>query len=501
MKTHQRCDKCGHDGCLTVFEDGNAFCHSECGFIPSDSWQAIDEGENLSFKVQGYRGISKESVEKYGILTGTSPDGTEVMRVYPYPTRIKNRRLPKDFSRNSGMDNSWLFGMDKFNAGQHKAITVVEGEDDVPSAYQMLGGNWPVVGIPGASSPKKVLQNKKCYDFLNSFDQIVFVADNDGPGHSAARAFAAAFPNKAYIVDLTTEKDANDYLTKGKASEFLYTWVRRKKYTPDNVMNSPEQFLSLFRETPDHNFVPTGITELDEKIKGIMRGFFTVFKAKTGIGKTELMRMIEYNLLKSGTRIASWHLEESKLRSLLGLVSYELQDDVTRKDVIQEKGKEKEVEKAIEELTQSENYYQFYMRDEDTPEQLIEQIKYFSEVCDVKYIFVEPIQDVVAGKSDSNKEEMLADLSVRLSKLAAELGIAIVTIAHTNDDGEIKYCRMIGQRAGIIIRLDRDKETTDDIEGNTTYLYIEKNRPLSIEGYAGALFFDRDSFTLSERTF
>ena len=42
---------------------------------------------------------------------------------------------------------------------------------------------------------------------------------------------------------------------------------------------------------------------------------------------------------------------------------------------------------------------------------------------------------------------MLADLSVRLSKLSAELNVGIVTISHTNDDGQMKYCRMIGQRA------------------------------------------------------
>jgi predicted ATP-dependent serine protease len=179
-------------------------------------------------------------------------------------------------------------------------------------------------------------------------------------------------------------------------------------------------------------------------------------------------------------------------------VSYELNDDLTRKDVIQEKRKEAEVEEAIRKLTESENYYQFFMRDEDTVEQLIEQIKYFAKICDTNYIFIEPIQDVVAGKSDSNKEELLADLAVRLSKLAAELGIAIVTIAHTNDDGEIKYCRMIGQRAGIIVRLERDKESTDEVVNNTTHLYIEKNRPLSMEGYAGSLFFDRDTFTLRE---
>ena len=68
-----------------------------------------------------------------------------------------------------------------------------------------------------------------------------------------------------------------------------------------------------------------------------MQGHFTVFKAPTGIGKTELMRYMEYSMLQQNIPIAAWHLEETKLRSLLGLVSYEVGDNLTRRDLIEEK--------------------------------------------------------------------------------------------------------------------------------------------------------------------
>ena len=93
---------------------------------------------------------------------------------------------------------------------------------------------------------------------------------------------------------------------------------------------------------------------------------------------------------------------------------------------------------------------------------------------------------------------MLAELSVRLSKLSAELNVGIVTIAHTNDDGQMMYCRMIGQRASVIIDLKRDKEAEDIQERNTTYLSIEKNRPCSEEGKAGKLMFSTETFMLRE---
>ena len=104
----------------------------------------------------------------------------------------------------------------------------------------------------------------------------------------------------------------------------------------------------------------------------------------------------------------------------------------------------------------------------------------------------------MAGRSEANKEEMLADLSVRLSKLSAELNVGIVTIAHTNEDGDPKYCKMIGQRASVIIDLSRDKDNEDPDERNTTYITVQKNRPCSEEGRAGKMKFNGETFTLAQ---
>jgi replicative DNA helicase len=143
-------------------------------------------------------------------------------------------------------------------------------------------------------------------------------------------------------------------------------------------------------------------------------------------------------------------------------------------------------------------FYQFYLSDGQGADDLIDQIRFFSQAAGCKFVFFEPIQDVVAGLSEDSKEQMLADLSVRLSKLAAELNVGIITIAHTNEDGQTKYCRMIGQRASVILDLKRDKDADSIEERNTTYITIEKNRPCSEEGPAGKMRFNTDTFTLRE---
>ena len=440
------------------------------------------------------RGIKPLTMEKFVVKTFSD------RQEYVYPSGgIKVRRLDeKQFYAKNGFKGDELFGMNLFSAGSSKKVTVTEGELDALSVYQMMDHRYvnPVVSLPSATPSKKLWE--KCADWLNSFDQIILSVDNDEAGNGLASRMAKLFPNKVYRVDHGDYKDANDFLKAGKQKEFMSAWWGAQKYVPENILNTSEQFLSLYRDTPEHQYVPTGIQALDDKILGLMQGHFTVIKAPTGIGKTEIMRYLEYNMLQRGVPIAAWHLEETKLRSLLGLVSYHSNDNLTRRDLIDDKDAEETVVNAIKELTKDELFYQFYLGDGQGSDDLIDQIRFFSQACGCKFVFFEPIQDVVVGTSEESKEAMLADLSIRLSKLAAELNVGIVTIAHTNENGDPKYCKMIGQRASVIINLDRDKEAEDFEERNTTYLRVEKNRPCSEEGSAGRMRFNSDTFTLRE---
>jgi twinkle protein len=452
----------------------------------------IEQAGNGKFVAM--RGITERTMEDFGVLT------YDDRQEYVYPSGGKKVRTLKEkgFYAKDGFKGDELFGMNFFTAGCSKIVTITEGELDALSVAQMLKSSYtnPVVSLPSATPSRKLWEN--CKDWLNSFDKIVLSVDTDEAGNAVADKIAKLFPNKVYRVPHETYKDANEFLQAGKGNDFKSAWWNARKYTPENILNTTDQFLSLYNDTPEHQYVETGIVALDDKILGLMQGHFTVIKAPTGIGKTEVMRFLEYNMLQKGIPIAAWHLEETKLRSLLGLVSYDCKENLTRRDLIDEKKAHDRVVKSIESLTKDENFYQFYLGDGQGTEELLEQIRFFREACGVRYVFFEPIQDVVAGKNEASKEEILADLSVRLSKIAAELNVGIVTIAHTNDDGDPKYCKMIGQRASVIIDLYRDKESDDVEERNTTHITVQKNRPCSEEGRAGKMRFNPDTFTLRE---
>ena len=519
-KAHLKCPytDCGSSDAFSFnSEKGVGKCHS-CGrgypsrhatedwakteypTIQNEESYEVTEAKIQTGKFLECRGITIPTMEKFGIVTGIV-DNKPVAHKYVYPSGgEKLRRFPKSFSAANGFRGDELFGMNLFPAGKAKTLTITEGELDAASGWQMLYNakyDNPVVSLPSATPSRALWTN--CFEWLNSFEKIVLSLDNDEPGNEVADKIGKLFPNKVYRMQHNDLKDANDFLQAGRQRDYVDLWWKAVKYTPANVLNTTEQFMDLYHDSPEHVYVPTGIQSLDDMILGLMQGHFTVIKAPTGIGKTEMLRYIEHSMLKQGVSIAAWHLEETKLRTLLGLASYELQRNVTRKDIIEEEGLEKEVEAAIIELTKDEKFFQFYLGDGQGAEELIDQIRFFRNACGCQFVFFEPIQDVIAGQSETSKEQLLADLSVRLSKLAAELNVGIVTIAHTNDDGDIKYCRMIGQRASVIIDLKRDKESEDLEERNTTHMTVEKNRPCSLEGPAGALRFNPATFTLRER--
>lgn len=463
--------------------------------------QSLDNMPDSRYKYLSDRSIASETMEFFNVKTLVDKSGKPIQHEYVYPSGGKKIRMfPKSFrAYNLNMDE--LFGMNLFTAGTSKYVTITEGELDAMSVWQMLGGARsrypnPVVSLPSAT-PKGALW-KNVMPWLDTFDKIILSVDNDEAGNSLAQKINNLFPSKVYRVDHSQYKDANEFLQNGKADLFKSAWFGASRYTPDNILHSEDDLLGLYDHTPDHSYVPTGIEAFDEKAMGLMQGHFTVFKAPTGIGKTELMRYLEHNFLQRGVSFATWHLEETKLRSVLGLVSYDLKDNLTRKDLVEEKGRENDVRTSISKLAKSGNFYQYFLKEEHGADDLIAQIRLMKEAYDCKFVMFEPIQDVITVGSEANKEAELAELAVRLSKLAADLNVGIITIAHTNEDGDVKYCKMIGQRASMIVRLDRDKEAEDFTDRNTTTLVIEKNRPTSEEGIAGRMLFDTATFTMSE---
>ena len=92
----------------------------------------------------------------------------------------------------------------------------------------------------------------------------------------------------------------------------------------------------------------------------------------------------------------------------------------------------------------------------------------------------------------------MSKIAVNLSRIASELNIGIILIAHENDDGLVSDCRKLSKQASVVVRLERDIDNPDPIIRNVTTLKSKKNRPSSFVGYGGQVYFDEPTFTLKE---
>lgn len=481
-----KCFSCGSDS-------GNkrGLCFDGQTLEPFNSLKETEKGISLEPYVKDiYRGIKKDTLEKYGVYF-TTQDGKETVH-YTYPNGTKHRELPKTIRNSGKMDH--FYGAEDYNGG--KILTITEGEEDRLSVIQMMG-DWPCVSVPSATPSREFWDNAQKY--LVNFEKIYLSVEDDDPGKHLKEKFYRMFPGKVYELNHGKYKDANEFLQEGAIKEYKASWWNAQKVKPDNILCSAEDFFNLYDKTPDYEYFETGIPELDKKMLGIHKGAFTVVLAETGLGKTELFRYLEYQCLKNTKyTIATCHGEETPLRSLLGLVSYEIGANVTRKDLIDAGNYEAQVKEGIRNLTRDERLYQFSIRVSDGVDEIIDQVRFLATAMEVDFIFLEPIQDFVSASNTSEKESLLTDLSNKLKRLAPELNVGIVVIAHANKDGEAKYCASIIQSAAYEIRLERDVDNEDPDVRNTTQLFIgRKNRTGGGSGPAGRLYFDKETYMLT----
>jgi len=435
----------------------------------------------------------------YSVKTKVDTRGEPHSIVFPYAGGAEKHRLlaAKQFWAKGTISSAGLFGREKFAAGSAKAVTVTEGELDTLSAYQIFGSKYPVASVQSASTALR--DCTKDYEWLNSFEKIYLCFDNDDPGEKAASTVAKLFGySKVYIVKLQL-KDANEYLQAGKQKEFINAWYSARRYLPDGVLSTFQDFREALGDKAECEAIPYPFRTLQEKTGGVHLGEVVLIDAFEGVGKTELMRAIEHSALKHSKHpVGIIHLEENKQRTLKGLAGLELKQPC---HLDESSTSDEEVIKALEQLiTKDDRLYIYSHYGSDDPDTIVEIIRFLVSACGCKYIFLDHITMLVTAH-DRPERETLDRLSTLLAMLVEELNFALVMISHINDDGKTRGSRSISQIAKTRIHLSRDLEAESLADRLTTKVTIKKNRFRGggDTGPAGSLAFNTETFCLEDR--
>lgn len=183
------------------------------------------------------RGLKDWVLSKYGVKVEMSTvDGvTPTVTYFPYTAdgvlkgykaRMLDQKRMWCIGSMKGVD---MFGWEQALNSGAKRLYVTEGEYDCMALYQMLkesvkGTKWEhiepaVVSLPmGASSVRKAV-TKAAHKMRQTFQEIVYVPDNDEPGKEAADIFARLYPG-VYVASLPC-KDPNACLLEGRINETI----------------------------------------------------------------------------------------------------------------------------------------------------------------------------------------------------------------------------------------------------------------------------------------
>lgn len=495
VSKNQPCPKCTSSDAYQIYDDGHGHCFS-CGH---HTWpNKKPEGEKLIYTEEHlpWRGITKETFQKFGVTTQINSAGTPIRLAIPFPSGLQYRWLnEKKFLSEGDMSKGQLFGQDRFPAGSSKSITIYEGALDAMSGYQMLGG-WPSVSVRSATSAKKDCGEN--WDYLNSFEEIYLAFDDDEPGQTAAKTVAGMFDfNKVKLVKLSPFKDANDFLTAGRGADFKRVWWNAKRLIPENIASSFTEIDEILDQKRPDSLVEYPFKRLQDMTYGLRPGEAVLIKAPEGIGKTEFIRAIEYKIIKeTDYNIGIIHLEEPQSRSVMGLVGYELGVPVHFPDtgvtLDQMKG-------TYRKLVQRDNRVHYYSHFGSVePDEILSSIRFLVSVCGCKFIFLDHISILVSGLATEDERKTLDYLTTNLRMLSEELQFVFVFISHVNDDGLTRGSRNTSKIADLVISIDRDKLSEDEATRNTTYITVEKNRFGSHTGPAGSVVFDIGTFKLTD---
>lgn len=498
-----------------VYEDGTGYCFSGNCSQPYFKREGeglddvtIQSAELLDSDVVEYvfkaaRGISKKTMEVYDIRTKVV-NGEEVSWGFQYPdgawkSKAMNPKSRKDKYVWSKTPQAGLFGRDKFPAGSRESVCITEGEFDCPSVYEALGGSVASCSVQSSSSAVRDIEADR--DYLNSFKKIILAFDQDEAGKNALKKVMAAglFDfNKLYYIPWTAHKDANAYLQADDYSGLVRDFKAAKKYTPDNIISTFSEIESALKEAREDEIGTYPTDRLNDALYGLHRGQVIIVKGMEGIGKTELFRMMEHHLLKTtDCKLAMIHMEEDKSTTIKGVATYELgvpcalpDSPVTEGDILSG------YRKAVGD--REDRVFIYTMFGGDDPDDVLDSMRFLVSSGSVDIVFLDHITMLVSGQEEGDERRKLDYLSTKLKKMCKELHFCLVMITHVNDDGQTRGSRMISKIADTVISLNRDKESEDEVDRNSLFMTVEKNRMAGRTGPMGQLFFNASTYKLEE---
>jgi len=534
--SHEPCPGCGSGDALGVYEqedgtyDGTCFSCKKY-FKLDDDW-APEERNTMQVAYQQEtiesvlefgtyplpdRGLTGDTVSEFGVRASVNGLGQIDAHYYPVYvkgqlTGYKKRYLPKTFTTVGQCKGADLFGQWRHPAGSQKMCIVVEGEIDCLAGYQMMNSQmdrrspYPIVSLPNGADVSAV---KRCLEWLESFEKVVLMLDNDKPGDDATQLISELLsPGKAHLVRWPENaKDAGDLvMMQGGAQAFMQMVWDAAPHIPSGIVSGADTWEALHDRPRVESLPYPDNWELNPMTYGIRFGELDTWTSGSGSGKTQVMRELQYHILSAtDANVGIIALEEPLADTIEGLMSLYLGKRIHLPDVAHTPEEYRSAWDFVAGTNRIHLYDHWGSTDADT---LFNKIRYLARGLDCKYIFLDHLSIVVSEfAGDGDERRQIDTIMSKLKNLTQELGIWIGLVVHLRKTSagasfeqgavpstdDLRGSGSIKQLSNGVYAIARDQQHDNDYVRNTSSVHCLKCRFTGRTGRAGWLHFHGES--------
>ena len=511
---HEGCPKCESSDALAIYDDGGEHCfasgcsyHNNGDSMGTQITHATAKPLNMGGTIAAItdRRLSQETCKHFGVTIEYSATGEVSKHYYPYyklntnevsSAKVREVRT-KNFHTTGDVTGVGFFGQTRCNTDKY--ITVTEGELDAMAIYEMSGRKWDVVSLrTGAAGAVKEM--KEQLEWLESYETVVVCFDNDKAGEEAVDQIKDLFsPNKLQICKLPV-KDASDMLAANRVKDFIQCWWNSKTYRPDGIVAGVDTWENLV-EKRNVKSIPYPWEGLNNLTRGHRPYELVTITSGSGMGKSQFIREIEYDLLKRCEgNIGVLALEEDLSRTTLGIMSVA----ANRPLHLEEDTPVDELRPFWEDTLGTGRYYLFDHWGSTSTDNLLARVRYMAKALDCRFVVLDHLSIVVSSQESGDERKAIDEIMTKLRTLVAETGICLFLVSHlkrsqgkAHEDGarislgELRGSQTIAQLSDIVIGMERDQQNVNEEIRNTTTVRVLKNRYTGETGPACWLRYDK----------
>lgn len=451
------------------------------------------------------RGLTRETLETWRYQINTD-DKCHIANYYDESGDLvaqKIRRAGKKFQCINGSKDMPLYGM--WRAGGDRSVVITEGELDALSVSQAFKHKYAVVSLPNGI--KDAAYNcERYYEWLNGFDKIVIMFDQDDAGREGAEAAAAVLPLGKVHMAYLGRKDANEVLKQDGAAALVDAFWKAKPWRPDGIVSGTDFTVDQLMEATAPGFEIAGMPDLSEKLLGLRKAEVTLLTAGSGIGKSTMARQVAYMLHQThGLKIGNVFLEEQNKKTAQAYVALHNHVPLGKLRANPNVITREQWETATSEVVhQRMCFYNHFGSLEQA--NLLAQLRYMATVEKCDFIILDHISIVTSGMESSSEGER-KDIDILMTKLASlvqETGVGIIAIVHLKrakdksfNEGSIVSLSDLRGSAALeqlsfnVIALERDQQADDETEKNQIIIRVLKCRETGDTGVADTLIYNR----------